>query len=104
MFTDIVGYLAGILLTLCFLPQIIKTLQMQQADDVSMVMLLLSLFSAVFYEIYAWLLGLWPVLVMNGIFGLLVLVEIWLKIHYERQVKLAMDHPDGKNNPVSAQD
>ena len=100
MFTDSIGYLAGILLTLCFLPQIIKTLQLKQADDVSMVMLLLSLFSALFYEIYAWLLGLWPVLVMNGIFGLLVLVEIWLKIHYDRQLKLAADHYEVKNNPV----
>jgi len=83
--TDLVGYLAGILLTLCFLPQIIKTLQMKHADDVSMVMLILSLLSAFFYEIYAWQLGLWPVLVMNGIFGLLVLVEIGLKIMYDRR-------------------
>jgi len=75
VFTGIVGYLAGILLTLCFLPQIIKTFQMKQADDVSMVMLLLSLFPALLYEIYAWLLGLWPVLVMNGILGLLVMVD-----------------------------
>ena len=97
MFTDIIGYLAGILLTLCFLPQIIKTFQMKQADDVSMVMLLLSLFSAIFYEIYAWLLGLWPVLVMNSIFGVLVMVEIWLKIHYDRRLKFATNHPEGQN-------
>ncbi|MEA2114832.1 MAG: SemiSWEET family transporter [Thermodesulfobacteriota bacterium] len=97
MFTDVIGYLAGILLTLCFLPQIVKTFQMKQADDVSMVMLLLSLFSAIFYEIYAWLLGLWPVLVMNGIFGLLVMVEIWLKIHYDRRLKLATNHPEGQS-------
>ena len=46
----------------------------------------------VFYEIYAWLLGLWPVLVMNGIFGLLVLLEIGLKIHYDRLAELDADH------------
>lgn len=85
MFTDIIGYLAGILLTLCFLPQIIKTIKIKKADEVSMVMLILSLGSALLYEVYAWLLGLWPVLVMNGIFALLIIAEIALKIHYDRQ-------------------
>ncbi len=86
MITDLVGYLAGILLTLCFLPQIIKTYQLKQADEISMVMLLLSLASAISYEIYSWLLELWPVFIMNGIFSLLIVVEIWLKIYYGRQV------------------
>jgi MtN3 and saliva related transmembrane protein len=84
--TDLIGYLAGILLTLCFLPQILKTYQLKQADEVSMLMLLLSLASAIFYEIYSWSLELWPVFIMNGIFSLLVAVEIWLKIYYDRQV------------------
>ena len=86
MITDLIGYLAGILLTLCFLPQILKTYQLKQADEISMVMLLLSLASALFYEIYSWLLELWPVFIMNGIFSLLIVVEIWLKIYYDRQV------------------
>lgn len=86
MITELIGYLAGILLTLCFLPQILKTYQLKQADEVSMVMLLLSLASAIFYEIYSWLLELWPVFIMNGIFSLLIAVEIWLKIYYDRQV------------------
>lgn len=86
MITDLIGYLAGILLTLCFLPQILKTYQLKQADEVSMVMLILSLASAIFYEIYSWLLELWPVFIMNGIFSLLVAVEIWLKIYYGKQV------------------
>jgi len=86
LITDLIGYLAGILLTLCFLPQILKTYQLKQADEISMVMLLLSLASALFYEIYSWLLELWPVFIMNGIFSLLIVVEIWLKIYYDRQV------------------
>jgi MtN3 and saliva related transmembrane protein len=86
LITDLVGYLAGILLTLCFLPQILKTYRLKQADEISMVMLLLSLASAISYEIYSWLLELWPVFIMNGIFSLLIAVEIWLKIYYGRQV------------------
>lgn len=86
MITDLVGYLAGILLTLCFLPQILKTYRLKQADEISMVMLALSLASATLYEIYAWLLELWPVFIMNGIFSLLIAIEIWLKIYYDKQI------------------
>ena len=85
MFTDLVGYLAGLLLALCFLPQVVKTLRLKHADDVSMGMLGMTLGSAVLYELYAWLLGLWPVIIMNGIFGLLVLAEIVLKARYDRR-------------------
>lgn len=88
MFTDFIGYLAGILLTMCFLPQIFKTIKIKKADEVSMLMLILSLFSALLYEIYAFLLGLWPVLVMNAIFALLIVVEIFLKIYYDRQASV----------------
>ncbi len=84
--TDLVGYTAGILLTLSFLPQILKTYRLKQADEISMVMLAITLASAILYELYAWLLGLWPVFIMNGIFSLLIAVEIWLKIYYDRQV------------------
>ncbi len=94
MITDLIGYLAGILLTLCFLPQILKTYKLKHADEVSMLMLLLSLASAISYEIYSWLLELWPVFIMNGIFSLLVAVEIWLKIYYDRQVIDQTDRPN----------
>jgi len=88
LFTDFIGYLAGTLLTICFLPQIFKTIKIKKADEVSMVMLILSFCSALLYEIYAFLLGLWPVLVMNGIFALLIVVEIFLKIYYDRQARV----------------
>ena len=81
---DLVGYAAGILLTLCFIPQVIKTWRTRQADDVSMGMLVLTLGSAIGYEVYAWMLGLMPVVVMNAIFGGLVLLEIFLKVHFDR--------------------
>ena len=82
MFTETIGYLAGIILTLCYLPQIIKTYRIKHANDVSMWMLVLTILSTILYEIYAWQLGLMPVVVMNGIFGILVTVEIMMKIRY----------------------
>lgn len=84
MMTDLIGYTAGLLLALCFLPQVIKTWRLKHANDVSMGMLILTLASMMLYQVYAGLLSLWPVIVMNGVFGVLVLVEIGLKFRYDR--------------------
>ena len=83
--TDLVGYAAGILLALSFAPQVVKTFRVKHADDVSMGMLFLSLGAAIGYEIYSWQLQLWPVVVMNGVFLVLVAVEIVLKAVYDRR-------------------
>ena len=83
MFTDLIGYFAGLCLALCFLPQVIKTYRTRTAEDVSMGMLFLTLGSAVGYEIYAWRLDLTPVVIMNAIFTALVLIEIGLKIRFD---------------------
>ena len=83
MFTDFVGYFAGICLAISFLPQVIKTLRTKTAEDVSMGLLLLSLASAAGYEFYAWQLKLIPVVVMNAIFTGLVLTELLLKIRFD---------------------
>ena len=87
--TDAIGYVAGLLLTLSFLPQVIKTYQLKHARDVSMGMLALIFGSGIGYEIYSWRLGLMPVVIMNGIFTILVAIEIGLKIVYDRREVLA---------------
>lgn len=86
--TELIGYLAGLLLAFCFLPQLAKTWRLKHADDISMIMLLMTLLSAVLYEIYAWQLNLWPVFIMNGIFASLIIAEIGLKLYYNRQKNL----------------
>ena len=83
MFTDFVGYFAGLCLAISFLPQVVKTIQLRSAADVSMGMLTLTLASAVGYEFYAFKLGLTPVVVMNGVFLALVLTEIFLKLRFD---------------------
>ena len=80
---DAIGYLAGLFLSLCFLPQVVHTFRMKKAKDVSMVMLLLSLVSAILYQIYAFYLDLTPVLIMNGLFLVLNVIELMLKIAYD---------------------
>ena len=80
MLVDLIGYAAGALLARCFLPQVWQTWKTRRADDVSFWMVLLTLLSAILYEIYAALLGLWPVVIMNGIFAFLVAIQLGLKM------------------------
>lgn len=102
MFTDIVGYAAGFLLMLCFLPQVIKTYNAKHADDVSMGMLVTTLGSALLYEVYSLQLGLVPVFVMNGVFALLLIVEIALKARYDRRNRSPVGNASSKTRrPVS---
>ena len=84
MLTDLIGFAAGVLLALSFLPQVIHTWRTKQAADVSLMMLGITFASAVLYEVYAWRLGLMPVIIMNGIFTVLVAIEIALKLRYDK--------------------
>lgn len=82
--TDLIGFVAGLILAVCFLPQLIKTWKEKSAGDVSMSMLVMNLIAALLYEVYAWRLGLIPVVIMNGIFATLVFFEIMMKVYYDR--------------------
>ena len=96
MYVDLIGYAAGILLAICFLPQVLQTWKTRRADDVSLWMILLTLLSAVLYEIYAAMLGLWPVVIMNGIFGVLVAIQLGLKILFSANGAAAVGTVDSR--------
>ena len=83
-YIEIIGYLAGICLMVSFAPQVIKMYRTQSTQDVSWLMLIMTLLTAILYEIYAYFLGLVPVIVMNGLFGITVAWAILLKAKYDR--------------------
>ncbi len=58
---DTIGYVAGFLAMISFLPQVIKTLRTRRTDDISMGMLLLTLITNILYVIYGTLLELYPI-------------------------------------------
>ena len=84
-FIDLMGYLGGIFLMISFLPQVIKTWKSKEADQISIFLLLLTLFSGIFYNIYAYMLDLLPVIIMNSIFVVLVIVQLILTLKYRRK-------------------
>ena len=79
---DAIGYVAGFLAMISFLPQVIKTLKTRRAGDISMGMLLLTLITNILYVIYGLLLDLYPITIMIGIMTCIVVLQIILTMKW----------------------
>ena len=65
--TDYYGYIAAILTTVAFLPQLIKTIKTKKAEDVSLVTLLMFISGVCFWIIYGYKISSFPILIANTI-------------------------------------
>ena len=79
---DAIGYLAGILNMIAFLPQLIKTARTRKADDLSMVMLAISFITLVLYIVYGLMLNLAPVVITLSIALIILIAQIVLTLKY----------------------
>ena len=83
-YIDLFGFLAALLTTIAFLPQLFKTWQTKSADDVSLVMLILFITGLLCWIIYGFKINSTPILVANIItfifnFSILVLKILFRK-------------------------
>ena len=81
---DIIGFIAEFFLMISFLPQVLLTMKTKKAEDISLLLLSFTLISGILYEIYAIMLSLLPVIIMNGIFTLLVIWQMILTLKYRQ--------------------
>ena len=81
-FVDILGYSAGAITSLTFLPQVIKTWKSKSAKDVSMGMFLIAALNEVMWIVYGVLLNNWVIILTNSVVLSMSLVMIFLKIKY----------------------
>ena len=82
---EFIGYLAGFIAMISFVPQVIKTIRTKSARDISMNTLFLTLTTNILYIVYGIALGLTPVVVMLGIMTLIVLLQIGLTLKYRHR-------------------
>ena len=83
-YIDLFGFLAALLTTIAFLPQLYKTWETKSADDVSLVMLILFITGLICWIIYGLRINSIPILVANTmtfIFNFSILI---LKITYSK--------------------
>jgi len=79
-YIDLVGYFGSFLTSVTFVPQVYKTWQTKSAGDLSLAMLLIVLLSCIVWLVYAVALMLWPVIIANGIIGILSIMLIYFKL------------------------
>ena len=78
--TDFLGYFAGVLTTVAFLPQVIKALRTRSTKDISLSMWVLLFTGIACWLIYGFLLGSGPVIVANAVTLVLVGTVLALKL------------------------
>ena len=81
--TIIIGYIAGLLTTVSFVPQVIRSWKLRETRDLSLAMLLLFALGVCLWTIY----GVWidslPIIAANLISLVLILFLLWLKLRYQ---------------------
>ena len=78
------GYIAAILTTAAFLPQLIKTLKTKKAQDVSLVTLIMFISGVGFWIFYGYKISSKPILIANLITLILNLLILLSKIYFSK--------------------
>ena len=79
------GYLAAILTTAAFLPQLIKTLKTKKAEDVSLLTLIMFICGVGSWIIYGYKISSSPILLANIITLLLNLFILISKVYFSKK-------------------
>ena len=77
---DLIGYMAGVLTTLAFLPQVIKAFRTRSTKDISLLMWVLLFIGVLCWLVYGWLVRSGPVIATNGVTLVLVGTVLVLKL------------------------
>lgn len=83
MFVDIIGYIAGILIIISLIPQIVKSWKTKSTRDLSLTRYLIYVAGVVMWLIYGIVIENNPMIVMNTINLTLALSVVYLKLKYK---------------------
>lgn len=79
---DILGYVAGAITTLTFLPQVLKTIREKSVKDISLMMFIIAAVNEILWIIYGALKNDWVIILTNAVILCLSLTMIYLKFAY----------------------
>lgn len=80
--TELIGYLAAVLTTIAFIPQVLHTWRLRSGRGVSLGMYAIFTSGVVLWLIYGILLGAWPIIAANVATLTLALAIILMTIRY----------------------
>jgi len=81
--TVLIGYVAGTLTTVSFVPQVIKTWKLKETRDISLAMLLLFAVGILLWTVYGIWIGSLPVIAANIMTFILVIFLLWMKLRLQ---------------------
>ena len=80
---EVFGYLAALLTTIAFVPQLLKVWTSKSAKDISYLMFILFVIGIVLWEVYGWEIHSLPVILFNIITFLLGISILILKFIFD---------------------
>ena len=81
--TTMLGFLAGFLTTISFLPQVVKTWKSRSASDLSLGMLFVFSVGVICWLVYGLLLQEMPMILWNAVTLVLVLIILIMKLKFD---------------------
>jgi MtN3 and saliva related transmembrane protein len=81
-FIDLIGFAAGALTTIAFVPQVLHTRRLRSAHGISLGMYAVFTAGIVLWLIYGALIGSWPIILANVITLALALSIVVMTIRY----------------------
>lgn len=81
--TEWLGYVAGTISTLTFLPQVIKTWKTKSAKDISIYMFVFATISVIMWLIYGLLIKNGSIIYTNGVILVLSIIMLYFKFRYK---------------------
>lgn len=79
---DAIGFVAGLLIVLAWLPQLFKTWKTKSAKDLSLLTLLIILAGSVLWLVYGIIIGNMPVIATNAVCVVIIVSLVWMKVNY----------------------
>jgi len=84
-FIDILGFVAGICVTISVIPQILKVWKTKKVKDISLLTFSVLTFGVALWVLYGVLKNDLPIIVSNGISLALNIVMVYFIIYYEKE-------------------
>jgi MtN3 and saliva related transmembrane protein len=81
-FIDILGYTAGLLTSLTFLPQVIKTWKEKSAKNISLMTFIIAVANVSLWIVYGILLHNWVIILTNSAVLTMSLIMVYFKLTF----------------------
>ena len=82
--TDVLGYTAGAITTLTFLPQVIKNWKEKSARDVSLLMFIIAVVNEILWIAYGFMRNDMVIVLTNAVMVTMAMTMIYLKFRYNK--------------------